>query len=195
MGQVSAFEKEIAVQTAAALHVVKPRMSQFWDKAEENKMFVLEAPDRPQSGVTSYATVGLSAHPLVRDGVEFPTRTEILGACGSAFPQFDNVLASIAFCVINSKWFCAPGVIFPGVLDLFTVSLTMSDIYFAYPFLWGDEAFKSRKVDGLTVAWLQAIPVSKEETEFATRRGPKALEELFSSKDIDVYNLNRPSVV
>jgi hypothetical protein len=85
--------------------------------------------------------------------------------------------------------------IFPGVLDLYKLSLTMSDIYFAYPFLWGDDAFKSRKIDGLTVAWLQAVPISKEEAELADRYGPKALEELFTTRDIDTYNLNRPSVV
>jgi antitoxin YqcF len=192
---ISALEKAIATQTASAFEVVKPRISQMWDDAHERNTFVLEAPDRPQSGVTSYATVGLSAYPLTRDGVELPVRAEVLGACGSAFPEFERVLASIAFCVINSKWSCAPGTIFPGVLDLYKLSLTMSDVYFAYPFLWGDVAFKSREIDGLTVAWLQAVPISKDETEFARRFGPQALEELFARKDIDTYNLNRLSVV
>lgn len=70
----------------------------------------------------------------------------------------------------------------------------MSDIYFANPFLWGD-GFKSTQINDQTTAWLLAVPVSKQETEFAKKYGSSKLEDLLSAKDIDIYNLNRTSVV
>lgn len=79
-------------------------------------------------------------------------------------------------------------------MSMCNLSVTMSDIYFASPFLW-DGRFESREIEGRTTAWLLAVPVSKAETAYASEYGPAKLEELFSRQDIDVYNLNRASVV
>ncbi|PCE23750.1 hypothetical protein BWP39_29155 [Paraburkholderia acidicola] len=194
MNQVSSAAKAVANYTAAAFGVEKPPIFHLWDDDHKSDIYVLEASDCPQKGVISYATIGLSGYPLIRNGEEFNARVEFLGACGSIFPGFNKILATLSFCVINSKWFCAPGVIFPGVMDMYDASTTMSDIYFANPFLW-DDRFKSVEIGEKTTAWLLAVPISKKETEYAKRYGSEKLEELFSEKDIDIFNLNRASVV
>ena len=194
MSQISNAAKAVANYTATAFGVEKPPIFHLWDDDHKSDIYVLEAADRPQKGVTSFATVGLSEHPLIRNGQEFTTRVELLGACGSAFPGFNRVLATLGFCIINSKWFCAPGVIFPGVMGMYDMSITMSDIYFANPFLREDR-FKSTRIEERPIAWLLAVPISKQETEYAKKQGPAKLEELFSQRDIDIYNLNRSSVV
>lgn len=193
VSQVSDTAKALANYTAAALRIEKPPIFHLWDDNHKSDIYVMEAADRPQKGVISYATIGLSEHPLIRNGAEFNARVELLGACGSAFPGFNRVLATLAFCIINSKWFCAPGVIFPDVMDMYGISVTMNDIYFANPFLW-EGGFKSTKIADRATAWLLAVPVSKQETDFARRYGPAKLEELFAAKDIDIFNLNRASV-
>ena len=172
----------------------RPPIFRFWDDNHESEVHILTAENTPQAGVKSYATIGLSDHVLMHDGKPFDTRVELVGACGSVFKDFDNVLATLAFNVINSKMFCAPGVIFPGVMDMYDLSDSMSDIYFTYPFLW-EETLSSAKVAGRDIAWLLAMPISRKETEFAQEFGPDALEKKFSTHDIDIYNLNRPSVV
>jgi hypothetical protein len=192
--QISSRARVVADHSALGFGVVKPPIFQFWDDDHRSNIRVLEAADCPQQGVTSYATVGLSEHALIRNGTEFPTRVEFLGACGSAFPNFNNVVATAAFCIINSNWFCAPGVIFPDIVRIHGISITMSDIYFANPFLWNG-AFGSETIDGRTTAWLLAVPISKAEAAYAGEHGPQKLEELFSQRDIDIYNLNRTSVV
>lgn len=194
MTSVTNQQKELAKHTALAFGVEKPPISRFWDDDKRSDVYILEAANRPQDGVTSYATIGLSDHPLMFKGKEFGTRVEFVGACGSAFPGFDNVLATLAFCVINSGWFCAPGIIFPDVVSMYNLSITLSDIYFTHPFLW-DDGLKSTQVGDRKVAWLLAVPVSKDETAFAQAYGPEKLEALFAEKDIDIYNLNRASVV
>lgn len=194
MIQISDEQKEVAKYTASAFLVDKPSISRFWDDDRRSDVYILEAPDSPQRGVTSYATVGLSDHPLIFQDKEFGTRVEIIGACGSKFPDYGNILATLAFCVINSKWFCAPGIIFPDIMKMYDLSLTMSDIYFSHPFLW-DDRLKSTRLGKKDIAWLLAVPISKEESAFAQKFGPEKLEELFSEKDIDIYNLNRPSIM
>jgi hypothetical protein len=194
MAQISIQQKEVATHTAMAFLVDRPPIFHFWDDDHRNDVYVMEAMDTPQQGLTTYATIGLSDHPLMFQNKEFGTRVEIVGVCGSKFPDFGNVLATLAFCVINSKWFCAPGIIFPDVMTMYGQSSTLSDIYFAHPFLWEDR-LRSTRLGDRNVAWLLAVPISKEESAFAQEFGPKKLEELFSEKDIDIYNLNRASVV
>jgi antitoxin YqcF len=77
---------------------------------------------------------------------------------------------------------------------MYKASSTLSDIYFALPFLW-EERLKSTLIGDKQMAWLLAVPVSKEETAFAKSYGPERLEALFSEKNVDIYDLNRASVV
>jgi len=186
--------EKVANHTATALGVVRPSIVRYWDNDDKSSVHILEASDRPQRGVTSFATIGLSDYPLMLKGQEFGVRAEIIGVCGSAFPGFANVIATAAFCVMNSAWFCAPGIIFPDVVSVHNASVTMSDIYFAHPFLWERELAPTA-IEGRPVAWLLAVPVSKEESAFAQSYGPERLEALFAEKDIDIFNLNRASVV
>jgi hypothetical protein len=194
MTQISNERKEVARHTATAFLVEKPPIFHFWDDNHRSDIYVLQAENSPQHGVKSYATIGLSDHTLMLDGKPFDTRAEIVGACGSAFPDFDNVLATLAFNVINSNWFCAPGIIFPDVLSMYKSSVTMTDIYFAHPFIW-DDRLSSTYLAGKNIAWLLAVPISKNESTFAQDFGPQELEKLFFEKNVDIYNLNRESVV
>jgi hypothetical protein len=187
-------QKELANHTASAMRVEKPPISRYWDENEKSSVYILEAADCPQRGVTSYATIGLSDHPLMFKGKEFDTRVELVGACSSSFAGFANLLSTAAFCVINSGWFCAPGIIFPDIVSIYKSSKTLSDIYFAHPFLWGDR-LKSTLIGDRQLAWLLAVPVSKEETAFAQSHGPEQLEALFEERNIDIYDLNRATVV
>lgn len=187
-------DKKIAQYIAKAFNVEKPSIRRHLDEAEKSDAFILRAGDTPSRGVTTYSTVGLSDHPLIFRGREFETRVEIVGACLEELAGFDDVVATLAFCVINSGWFCAPGSIFPDVMTMYKLSDTMSDIYFTTPFLW-EEHLKPLKIDGIQVSWLLAVPISKQEAAYTKEFGPYRLEDLFVEKQINIFDLNRPSVV
>lgn len=119
MAAVSSQQKVLAAHTALAMGVETPPIFRYWDENRKSSVCILDATNRPQDGVTAYATIGLSDHPLMFKGREFDARVELVGACGSAFTGFANVLATAAFCVINSGWFCAPGIIFPDVVSMY----------------------------------------------------------------------------
>lgn len=193
MGKPSAENKAIARSVAAAFGG-KPAVHQYWDDDHVNSVAILAAAGRPQTGVTSYSTIGLSDTPLMQSGVEFGTRVELLGACASSETKFPNSLATAAFCVINSGWFVAPGIIFPDALSMYEASTTMRHFLFVPPFLW-DDGPKTLHLTNKIVAWLLAVPISDAEMRFAEEQGPATLEDLFVQEQIDIYDLHRKSVV
>jgi hypothetical protein len=156
---------------------------------------VVKAVDRPQTGATSYSTLGLSGHPVSRGGSELPVRVELVGACESAFPEFSNVLATAAFCIIKDRWFCAPGTMFPDVVRMYRPDAAMRHLLFVRPFLWGHRVPHVLQLEGKTSAWLQAIPISEAEMAYGEARGPEALDDVFFEKQIDVFDIDRDSVL
>lgn len=193
MKEVTARHKTLAKFVANAFGVVKPAITRFGDEAEHSEVFILKAPGSPHAGLTSYATIGLSDHPLMHEGREFNCRVELAFACSANQKLAGEILSTAAFCVINSHWFCAPGMIFPEVLELLDASETMADLYFAYPFSW--DRLQTLPLDGKDVAWLQVIPIAKSETAFAFTHGPDKLEDLLKRSRVDVFDPERRPVV
>jgi hypothetical protein len=154
-----------------------------------------------QPGVTAFSTLGLSDHPLYKDGEEYPARLEIVGACISKYAAactkrrqgFDNAISTAAFCIIDSQWFCNPGAIFPDAVAMYKLSKTMRHLFFVPPFLWEDD-LKTVDLGKKKVSFLLATPISEAEYVFAQQNGSDALEEEFECENIDIFDLNRKSV-
>lgn len=192
MNPVNDTDKVIA-RAAAAAFGGHPAVTRFWDDDRRSFIDLLSVKDVPQKGVSTFSTIGLSAYPMGAESRP-DLGVEIVAACGSNFKSFDNALATAAFCVINSGWLCKPGVIFPDILEMYTVAGPMKHMAFFPPFLWEGE-LKTLQLPGRTVAWLLAVPISDDERQFAESEGVDALETLFEEKQIDIFNLARPSVV
>ena len=95
---------------------------------------------------------------------------------------------------MNSKWSCSPGTIFPDVVDMYGCSTTLKHLMFVSPFLW-DEKLETLELPSKTVDWLLAVPISEMEYQFAQAEGSGRLEDLFEEYQIDIFDINRPSVV
>jgi hypothetical protein len=144
--------------------------------------------------VTSYSTIGLSDSPILKDKRDLGIRAEFVGACASAFPEFANILATAAFCVINSHWLCHPGAIFPGVVEKHRPESPMRHLIFVPPFLW-DESLQTLQLPDKKVAWLMAVPISESEYGYAIDHGPDALGDVLEQEGIDVFDLDRASIL
>jgi hypothetical protein len=190
--EVSDTHKQIARTVAAALGG-KARVVRYWDAAEKSAIALVIAPDRPHERVTSVGTVGLSDWPVTGRLVP-PLGVEIVGACDSAETTFPNVIATAAFCVINSGWTCEPGAIFSGVVAAHRPNTTVPHLLFVEPFLW-EEELNAREIGDRTVAWLLAVPISPSERDFTQRHGTDALEDRFEQAQIDIFDLDRDPVV
>jgi len=186
-------DNKAVARAAAEAFGGQPRVTRYWDDDRRRWVDVLECCGSPGPGVTSYGTIGLSDYPLMRDGEELGVYTELVGACHSDVPEFANCLSTAAFCVMNSGWLVAPGVIFPDVVAMYGVSATMKHLLFVPPFLW--ERLKTLDLGGKPVAWLLAVPISDGEMKLAETAGVAHLEELFEENQVDIFDIERLSVV
>ncbi|WP_367987508.1 suppressor of fused domain protein [Vibrio sp. NTOU-M3] len=193
MAEISESNKIIA-RVALAAFGGKPNVAAYWDEAEKHSVDLLTCKDQPQKGVTSYSTIGLSDNPIHNDGVEIDLRVEFVGACSNSISDFGNIVTTAAFCVINSKWPCSPGMIFPDIVDMYNCSKTLKHLMLVSPFLWEDR-LQTLELDSKTVAWLLLIPISEAEYKYAQLEGASMLEALFEEHQIDIFDINRSSVI
>ncbi|MCJ2082383.1 suppressor of fused domain protein [Methylobacterium sp. J-090] len=171
-----------------------PVIRRHRDETGRSHVDLLTCRDAPAAGVTSYATVTLANHPIILDGAEFPARAELVGACASETERFAHVLAACAFHVIDSGWFLAPGIVFPGVVAASGLSRTLAHVMFVLPALW-PTPIDTMEFGPRSVAFLMAVPISAGEYAFAQDKGGDALEELLAAHRSDPFDIHRPSVV
>ncbi|GII82082.1 hypothetical protein Ssi03_00720 [Sphaerisporangium siamense] len=70
----------------------------------------------------------------------------------------------------------------------------MKNFVFLSPFLW-DDPFEAMELDDKKVAWLLAVPISDAELQYALDRGVPELESILEANSIDMFDLNRSSVL
>jgi antitoxin YqcF len=189
----SAENKAVAKQAWTAFGGT-PNVRAFHHDTEELCVDILRCDDRPDEGVTSYSTVGLSDCLMLKeDGTEFPARLEIAGACATASELFPNILGSAAFNIMRTRRLCGPGSVMAGCVREYYPSTTVPQLYFTAPFLWED-TLRALDCGTKRVCWLLAIPISDHEQTFLRQHGDTALEDLFEEQQIDIFDLNRASV-
>ncbi|MEV0718979.1 suppressor of fused domain protein [Asanoa sp. NPDC050611] len=155
---------------------------------------LLLAEDSPDDGLTSVATIGLSDR-AVTGTVRPPLGCEVVGCAPSDVLTFANAVAAIAFYVINDRWECRPGAVFPGCVGAYVQGTTVPHLLLVPPFLWATD-FPSRTYTDKTVAWLLAVPITERERLFVEQRQDSAeLEKTFEAVQIDLFDLHRPSVL
>jgi hypothetical protein len=192
MPNVSVDNKQIASHIAGVFGG-RPTVQRHWDADEKSWVGILASADRPIEHVTSYATIGLSDFPIMKDGKDIGVRTEFVGACASKYPEFANMLGTAAFCVINSRWLVHPHAIFPGVVEMYRPAGPMRHLFFVPPFLWSPPP-STLTLPSKVVAWLMAVPISEGEYRHAIDEGPEALDQAFVRSQIDVFDLERKSL-
>lgn len=69
----------------------------------------------------------------------------------------------------------------------------MKHVLFVTPFLWED--IKTLEFPDKKVAWLLAVPISENEYLFAQEKGTEMLEKLFEQKKIQVFDIERKSIL
>jgi hypothetical protein len=171
-----------------------PKVTRYWDNNRESMIDIFIGANRPYEGISCYSTIGLSSYPIdLKTTDNKKIRVEFIGACDSSSDMFANIISSCAFNIINDKYSCDPGTVYPYVVSEYYPDTEMRHIYFTTPFLW--ENIHNLEFDDIIVTWLMAIPISDSELNFLKSNGSDQLESLFEEKDIDVFDLNRKSVL
>ena len=171
-----------------------PKVVSYSDETTKYKVDIYIGENRPDIGLSTYSTIGLSEDPIaMTDNQGRDIRVEFIGMCGSDFTKFPNILASCAFNIIKDHYSCAPGMVNLNVIDEYYDGLEMRHIYYTIPSYW--ENLQGHIIDDHIVNWLFAIPISDNELNYLNENGIEAFEDLLENSDTEVYDIYRKSII
>lgn len=183
---------KLIANNALKIFNARPKIFRFADEEEVKTIDLMICENCPDEGITSYGTIGLFNCNIGLTYEEKPLCMELLAACASSIEDFANIVTTTAFEIMDGKS-VYPGYIFDDVVSMYIGNSDMEHILLTYPFLWNNT--QNLPFDDMTVAYLMAVPVSNAEKKFCQQNGLDALETVFEEKQIDIYNIYRPSCI
>ncbi len=170
-----------------------PQVVEYKDKDENSAIDIFIGLNKPYEEINTYSTIGLSNYEIGLKSKNKELRIEFVGGCEAKYNKFGNILSSCAFNIINDQFSCKPGTIYPNMISEYYDNVSMKHVLFTFPFLW--EGFEHIETLEAYITWLMLVPISDEEFEFVKKNNVEELENLFEQKEINIFDLNRKSVV
>ena len=167
-----------------------PTVTKYWDDAHVSDVDIMIIKDVPAGGVSTYASLALSDAKTGLTSGGKALGVEILLALATA--EGANMIATCAFSIKKGEITPLPGVVIPRALELYGEGREMKHAMLISPFVWDLE---TQSFSAKSVAWLQVLPISDAERDYALANGPEALEDLFQDRQIDVFDIDRPSAL
>ncbi|TZG00039.1 suppressor of fused domain protein (plasmid) [Chryseobacterium panacisoli] len=176
---------------------INEKIDRHWDELNINFIDIFECDDQIYPNIKIFGTIGVSDHPNrieMNDGNLKNIPIELL-ICGyKEFDMLSDILTIAGFFITKKGWECQPGSVFMRIVDMYYEDSEMRHIIFVSPFLWQGK-LKPLDLSTKTVHWLLCIPISDNELEYRMKNGASALEDIFQEKDIDIFDINRKSVI
>lgn len=170
----------------------KPKLRQWVAADGKFKQNLLEASNAPTNGLTSWATVGLSALPLKDQGETLDWRAELIGCAHSSQEEMLNIIMSAAYEVAKMGWIPMPGTILLDAISPHCPNSAMKHLYVTLPVPW-EEDLSEFKVGKRRLGWFYLCPISEAEKTLAEKAGIEALETLLENDSVDIFDLSRAS--
>ncbi|MCL2079325.1 MAG: suppressor of fused domain protein [Oscillospiraceae bacterium] len=171
-----------------------PKVATYHDASNTSKIDLYVGVDRPDFGITTYSTIGLSESSIdLVDKNNKDIRVEFIGICNSDVLEFPNIISSCAFNIINSNYSCDPGTVYPNVVKAYYPNIDLKHILFTPPYLW--ETLGNLELEKFHINWLMTIPISDNELQYLETNGSDALEEALEKNDVCVFDIYRKSIL
>jgi antitoxin YqcF len=168
------------------------RVQQNLDAVERHSVDILRCVDRPKRGFTSYSTVTLHTAANLVDGKDI--RVELAAVVANEHEEMANVLATAAFDVSKDGRPLGLGDVYPRVMLEYDLPPGLPHVLWSTPFPW-DELAGVDLADQARAHWLLAVPISDPELGYYGEHGYDGLEQLFVEREIEYFDLGRPSVL
>lgn len=141
--------------------------------------------------MTSYSTVGLAN--FLQDAGRTQVRVEVVGAAPSVVDDYALTISSCFFEHVRNSTAIVYGTVLRDIVGQYGLSASLPHFTFVAPFLW--PSLSRAQIADQDVYWLYAIPISEAEAGYISSHGIDSLESLFDAEQVDLFNLERPSVV
>ena len=125
--------------------------------------------------------------------VERKLRVELISAVSSGYEDLmSSILVSMVSRMGDPQCEYKPETIVSNVISL--DGSEMKHIYLCDPFLW-EKGLPSISIDGYTIAFLHALPISDAEVRYLTEFGSHEFENNLENRNVAYYDLGRSSSV
>jgi hypothetical protein len=191
---VSNENKEIAKYITTIVGINRT-VQRYWDDKNENCVDIFTCDDPLDLNVKFYGTIGLSDYQNI---IEMKNGSknipiELLISGYKKHDKMPNILSTCAFYILKDKWNCQPGTGFMNIVD-FYYKKEIRHIMFVPPFFW-ENKLEPLKLESKTVNWLFCAPISETELQYKVKNGFEELENLFEKNGVDIFNLDRKSII
>ena len=194
MGNPSPENKRIAKYALKAFGDGTPKVLRICHDYSDIYIDMCCCINSPCDGITSYSTIGLSDYAMLEeDGSEYPVRVEIAAACASIELEFPNLIGTAAINVIRNHRIISPGACMENYVDEYYKGTHLPHLYFTAPFLWDE--LTTLDCQSKKATWLLAMPISQSELKYLVTYGSDKLEDVFEQKQIDFFDIRRPSTL
>ncbi|GIG65205.1 suppressor of fused domain protein [Phytomonospora endophytica] len=181
---------EVADATAQALGSRAPHdVTAHWDASKGKRVDIVRYEGHPVGDARTFATIGLSQRAL-RDP---ELRMELVAGVRASVSGFDRVVATVAFNIMDIGQ-AFPDQVHTDAVGMYYPGCTTPHALLAIPGMWGD-AFTVLHTSAGPVAWLQPIPITVPELDYASAHGFGALDKAYRGRPFDPSDLYRESVV
>ena len=193
--EVSSENKELAKYITTIVGINRT-VQRYWDDKKENYLDIFTCDDPIYPKIKIYGTIGLSDHPNaveMKNGEHKNVPIELLMSGYSNFEKIPNILSTCGFYMLKNQWTCQWGSVFMRMVD-FYYQKEMQHVVFDSPFLW-ENKLEPLTLTSKTVHWLHAILISEKELEYRNKNGFNALRDLFEKKEVDIFDVDRKSII
>lgn len=175
------------------LGVIEPKHGYWrWKRTDGPPLQVLAFPNKPETGVTTLSTLGISQHELCSDAG--PVRQELVLAANSQF-VCDALVASLAFVaerVLDTHIALKFGEVF-GPYGSILPGSKLEALICLPPDIFPASFGVCSSSDPLTqFIWL--APITVAEVKEAKEQGAKQLVRRWENEETDIYDFNRDNV-
>lgn len=164
----------------------------FFDEKEQSEVLIIETVGN-HPNIVYYGSAGTFSHCINRRFNNKPVSVEFIGVGRKIYSLYPNIMSTCCFNIINSDYDCYPGVVYPDVVKMYYHDTNMKHILLVRPFSWDYDFYL--EMDDRIITWLEMLPISDSELEYITEKGCEAFEDILEESEVDILDLNRPSVV
>lgn len=153
---------------------------------------VLRFADQPEHGAVTYASLGVCDHAWAEPS---RPRVEILLGATADHPVVPQIIANIAFHVMDKQFFPEAGTIVRDIIAVLRageLSERLPHVYFMDPSPW--QLLLPLDPGPPRLELVAAVPVSDREYRYWRQFGSRELERVFEQARTDLFDLGRASV-
>lgn len=194
-------EQQMMERTKQVLNTQLISHTYFADEnTKETGVDILFARDCPGNRLLTCTTIGLLNYDIGFKNGDKDIRIELIGVSLikgdlETADLIARILSTAAFGIMQNHYTCGLGTVFQGILAGYLPNDDMKHILFINPPPFWKERFGSIELEDFTLTWLCAQPISDAEFQYLKEHGLKALLDLFVEKNINIFDLNRKSIL